>query len=178
MTTNIRPFQHHNPKIAASAYCDASAVIIGQAELDADVSIWPLVVIRADIKPIKIGKRTNIQDGSVLHVTGDSTKNPNGYPVIIGEDVTIGHKVMLHGCTIGDRVLIGMGAILLDGVVVEPDVMVGAGSLVPPNAHLASGYLYLGSPAKQIRALTTEELAHLQVSAQNYVRLKQEYLKK
>jgi carbonic anhydrase/acetyltransferase-like protein (isoleucine patch superfamily) len=129
---------------------DASSVVIGDVRMADDVSIWPLVAIRGDVNYVSIA-RTNIQDGSVLHVTHKSSYNPEGNPLIIGEDVTVGHKVMLHGCTIGNRVLVGMGSILLDGVIVEDDVMIGAGSLVPQNKRLESGYLYLGSPVKQIR---------------------------
>lgn len=125
---------------------------------------------------IRIGKRSNVQDGSILHVTRKSPSNPEGNPLIIGDDVTIGHKAMLHGCKIGHRVLIGMGAILLDGAIVEDDVIVGAGSLVPPNKVLQSGYLYVGSPCKQVRPLTDAERAFLPISADNYVRLKNEYL--
>ncbi|EVU11275.1 putative ferripyochelin binding protein, partial [Vibrio parahaemolyticus V-223/04] len=113
---------------------------------------------------IHIGDRTNIQDGSVLHVTHKNSENPNGYPLIIGNDVTIGHKVMLHGCEIHDRVLVGMGAIVLDAVVIESEVMIGAGSLVPPGKRLESGYLYVGSPVKQARPLSETERAFLQKS--------------
>ena len=112
----------------------------------------------------------------MLHVTHCSTQNPEGNPLIIGEEVTVGHKVMLHGCTIGNRVLVGMGSILLDGVTVEDDVMIGAGSLVPPGKHLISGYLYLGSPVKQVRPLTADEIAGLRYSANNYATWKNDYL--
>lgn len=141
-----------------------------------DVGIWPLVAIRGDVNYVQIGARSNIQDGSVLHVTHKSSYNPDGNPLTIGEDVTVGHKVMLHGCTVGNRVLVGMGSILLDGVVVEDDVMIGAGSLVPQNKRLASGFLYLGSPVKQIRPLTGAEIAGLLYSANNYVKWKDDYL--
>lgn len=135
---------------------DPSSVVIGNTTLGDDVSIWPLVTIRGDVHEIHIGARTNIQDGSVLHVTHRSASNPQGNPLIIGEEATVGHKAMLHGCTIGNRVLVGIGSILLDGVIVEDDVMIGAGSLVLPSKRLQSGYLYLGSPVKQIRPLTAE----------------------
>jgi len=155
---------------------DATSVVIGDVRVADDVGIWPLVAIRGDVNYVQIGARSNIQDGSVLHVTHKSSWNPEGNPLIIGEDVTVGHKVMLHGCTVGNRVLVGMGSILLDGVVVEDDVMIGAGSLVPQNKRLASGFLYLGSPVKQIRPLTETEIEGLKYSANNYVKWKDDYL--
>ena len=153
-----------------------TSVVIGDVRLAEDVGIWPLVVIRGDVNYVEIGARSNVQDGSVLHVTHKSPFNPEGNPLLIGEDVTVGHKVMLHGCTIGNRVLVGMGSILLDGAVIEDDVMIGAGSLVPQNKRLESGYLYLGSPVKQIRPLKVAEIEGLKYSANNYVRWKDEYL--
>ncbi|KMK78616.1 putative transferase [Pectobacterium atrosepticum ICMP 1526] len=155
---------------------DHSSVVIGKVTLGDDVGIWPLVAIRGDVNYITIGARSNIQDGSVLHITHCSEKKPEGNPLIIGEDVTVGHKAMLHGCQIGSRVLVGMGSILLDGVVVEDDVMIGAGSLVPPGKRLEKGHLYVGSPVKKIRPLTQEEIEGLIYSANNYVRWKDEYL--
>ncbi|MBD1565760.1 gamma carbonic anhydrase family protein [Vibrio sp. SA48] len=174
--SSIRSYKGISPKIERKVYIDSSSVLVGDIVLEEDVSIWPLVAARGDVNHIYIGKRSNIQDGSVLHVTHKNKENPNGYPLLIGEDVTIGHKVMLHGCTIHDRVLIGMGAIVLDGVIVESDVMVGAGSLVPPNKVLESGYLYVGSPVKQARPLTDKERAFLLKSSANYVQNKNDYL--
>lgn len=176
MSANIRSYKSLSPTIDQRVMVDSTSVIIGDVRLADDVGIWPLVVIRGDVNYVAIGARTNIQDGSVLHVTHKSSYNPKGNPLIVGEDVTVGHKVMLHGCTIGDRVLVGMGSILLDGVVVENDVMIGAGSLVPQNKRLESGYLYLGSPVKQIRPLKEAELEGLRYSANNYVKWKDEYL--
>ena len=177
MTVNpLRPFAGIFPKMGTSAMVDPSSVVIGNVVIGDNVSIWPLVVARGDVNRIEIGSRTNIQDGSVLHVSHRSEKNPQGYPLLIGEDVTVGHKAMLHGCTIRDRVLVGMGSILLDGAYIEEDVMIGAGSLVPPGKRLTSGYLYLGSPVKQIRPLTEEEKQGLLASAINYVRWKDDYL--
>lgn len=176
MSAVLRPFQKTYPEIGQRVMLDCSSVVIGDVRLADDVSIWPLVAIRGDVNYVAIGARSNIQDGSVLHVTHKSSYNPEGNPLIVGEDVTVGHKVMLHGCTIGNRVLVGMGSILLDGVVIEDDVMIGAGSLVPQNKRLESGYLYLGSPVKQIRPLTPAELEGLKYSANNYVRWKDEYL--
>ncbi|MFP2517187.1 gamma carbonic anhydrase family protein [Buttiauxella agrestis] len=176
MSAVLRPFQKTYPKVGQRVMLDSSSVVIGDVHLADDVSIWPLVAIRGDVNYVAIGARSNIQDGSVLHVTHKSAYNPEGNPLVVGEDVTVGHKVMLHGCTIGNRVLVGMGSILLDGVVIEDDVMIGAGSLVPQHKRLESGYLYLGSPVKQIRPLTPEEREGLKYSANNYVRWKDEYL--
>ncbi|EPA8368481.1 gamma carbonic anhydrase family protein [Vibrio fluvialis] len=172
----IRSYKGITPQIGERVYIDESSVLVGDIKIGNDASIWPLVAARGDVNHIVIGARTNIQDGSVLHVTHKNHENPDGYPLIIGEDVTIGHKVMLHGCTIQDRVLVGMGAIVLDGVIVENDVMIGAGSLVPPGKRLESGYLYIGSPVKQARPLNEKERAFLVKSAQNYVQNKNDYL--
>ncbi|HBT31189.1 gamma carbonic anhydrase family protein [Erwinia persicina] len=176
MSHNIRTYKGVRPQLGERVMIDSTSVVIGNVVLADDVGVWPLVVIRGDVNRVSIGKRTNIQDGSVLHLTHKSTTNPQGHPLIIGEDVTVGHKAMLHGCTIGNRVLVGMGAILLDGVVVEDDVMIGAGSLVSPGKRLESGFLYLGSPAKKIRPLTKEETDGLLYSASNYVGWKNDYL--
>lgn len=172
----LRSYKEYVPTVGKNVMIDPSSVVIGNTTLGDDVGIWPLVAIRGDVHRIEIGARSNIQDGSVLHVTHCSVSNPQGNPLIIGEDVTVGHKAMLHGCTIGNRVLVGMGSILLDGAIVEDDVMIGAGSLVPPGKRLQSGYLYLGSPVKQIRPLTPEEIEGLRYSANNYVNWKNDYL--
>ena len=142
----IRPFLNHTPQIHESCLIDETSVIIGEVSLAEDVSVWPYAVLRGDVNSISIGARSNVQDGSVLHVSHKNAEKPEGSPLIIGEDVTVGHKVMLHGCRIGDRVLIGMGTIILDDTIIEDDVMIGAGSLVPPRKRLESGYLYVGSP--------------------------------
>jgi carbonic anhydrase/acetyltransferase-like protein (isoleucine patch superfamily) len=134
------------------------------------------VAARGDVNHIRIGNSSNVQDGTVLHVTRRTTAHPDGFPLIIGEEVTIGHKCMLHGCRLGNRILVGMGAIIMDGVVVEDEVFIAAGSVVTPNKTLESGYLYVGNPARQKRPLTDEERTFLSVSANNYVRLKDEYL--
>lgn len=164
------------PTLAASVFIESSAILYGDIQIAEDSSIWPLVVARGDVHNIRIGRRTNIQDGCVLHVSRPSSTLPNGLPLYIGDEVTVGHKAMLHACTIGNRVLVGMGVIVLDGAVIGDDVMIGAGSLVPPGKQLASGYLYIGSPVKQVRPLTAAEIAFLSESAANYVRLKDEYL--
>ena len=172
----LRHYKNTFPSFGQRVMVDPSSVIIGDVRVADDVSIWPLVAIRGDVNYVAIGTRSNIQDGSVLHVTHQSSGNPEGNPLLIGEDVTVGHKAMLHGCTIGNRVLVGMGSILLDGAIIEDDVMIGAGSLVPPHKTLVKGYLYLGSPVKQIRPLTEAELTGLKYSAENYVKWKDEYL--
>ena len=139
------------------------------------MSVWPTVVIRGDVNFIRIGAESNIQDGSVLHVTHRSAMNPEGFPLIIGRGVTVGHKVVLHGCTLGDHCLIGIGAIVMDGAVIEDRVILGAGSLVAPGKRLVSGHLYLGSPARQIRPLREEEIQSLAYSKDGYVRLMARY---
>lgn len=174
--SSIRSYKGICPQIGDRVYIDSSSVLVGDIQIGDDSSIWPLVTARGDVNHIRIGERSNIQDGSVLHVTHKNAANPDGYPLLIGNDVTVGHKVMLHGCTIKDRVLVGMGAIVLDGVIIEEEVMIGAGSLVPPGKVLESGYLYVGSPAKQARPLTDKERAFLQKSADNYVQNKNDYL--
>lgn len=176
MSSPLRPYKGIYPSIANNVYIDTSSVLVGDIELGEDASIWPLVAARGDVNHIRIGARTNVQDGTVLHVTRKTPELPDGHPLIIGDDVTIGHKAMLHGCQVGNRVLVGMGAIILDAALIENDVIIGAGSLVPPGKKLESGYLYVGSPVKQARPLTDEERSFLPASAANYVRLKNEYL--
>lgn len=173
---SIRPFQHHTPALGERVFVDRSAVVIGDVEIGSDSSVWPLTVIRGDMHRIRIGARTSVQDGCVLHITHAGPFNPEGFPLLIGDDVTIAHKVMLHGCTVGSRILIGMGSIVMDGAVIEDDVIVGAGSLVPPGKRLVSGFLYVGSPAKQVRALSDKEKAFFTYSAGNYVKLKDQHL--
>ena len=175
MKKNIRPYLDHSPKIDATCYIDEMSVVIGDVTLTENVSVWPFAVIRGDVNHIHIGKNSNVQDHSMLHVSHKKADKPEGSPLIIGEDVTIGHHVKLHGCTIGNRVLVGIGTIILDDVIVEDDVMIGAGSLVPPNKVLESGYLYVGSPVKKIRPLTDKEKAFLLYSAQNYVKVSGNY---
>ena len=172
----IRSFQQHIPRLGARAFVDRSAVVLGDVEIGEDSSVWPLTVIRGDMHRIRIGARTSVQDASVLHITHAGPFKPDGYPLLIGDDVTIGHKVMLHGCTLGNRILVGMGSTIMDGAVVEDEVIIGAGSLVPPGKTLESGFLYVGSPVKQARALTDKERAFFPYSAANYVKLKDLHL--
>lgn len=152
------------------------AVVIGQVTLHDDVSVWPGTVIRGDVESIEIGAGTNVQDGAVLHVSHAGDFSASGHPLRIGKGVTIGHRAVVHACTIGNYSLIGIGAILLDDVIVEDYVMIGAGALVPPGKTLASGYLYVGSPAKPIRELTQDERQFLEYSSRHYVHLKNQYL--
>ncbi|MEM0910112.1 MAG: gamma carbonic anhydrase family protein [Pseudomonadota bacterium] len=172
----IKEYKGVLPTIGERVFVEETSILYGDIKIDEDSSIWPLVAARGDVNKIRIGKRTNIQDGSVLHVTRQSASNPNGYPLIIGDDVTVGHLCMLHGCTLGDRILVGMGAVIMDGAVVQDDVFVGAGSLVAPNKTLESGFLYVGNPAKKVRPLKEKEMEFLTQSANNYVELKNDYL--
>ena len=173
---NIRSHNHLHPKIAPGVFVDSTAVVIGDVEIGEDSSVWPLTVIRGDINKIRIGQRSNVQDGSVLHVTHAGPYNPDGFPLIIGNEVTIGHKVMLHGCTIGNRILIGMGAVVMDGATVEDEVVIAAGSLVPPGKTLKSGHMYMGRPARQVRPLTDKEKDYFKYTAQRYADLAAVYL--
>ena len=172
---SIRSFQGLSPKISDRAYIDEDAVVIGDVTIGADSSVWPTVAIRGDVQKITIGARTNIQDGSVIHVTADNEFNPGGFPTTIGDGVTVGHKAILHACTIEDYALVGMGAIILDGAIVRAKALVGAGSVVGPGKDIEGGYLWLGSPAKKIRQLSEKEMAYLEFSAQHYVDLKNKY---
>ncbi len=172
----IRTFRDHTPSLGPRAFVDRSAVVIGDVQLGEDSSVWPLTVIRGDMHRIRIGARTSVQDGSVLHITHAGPFNPDGFALIIGDEVTIGHKVMLHGCTLGNRILVGMGSTVMDGAIVEDEVIIGAGSLVPPGKRLVSGYLYVGSPVKQARPLSENERAFFAYSANNYVKLKDQHL--
>jgi carbonic anhydrase/acetyltransferase-like protein (isoleucine patch superfamily) len=171
----IRSFRGVTPRIGANSYIDESAVVIGDVEMGDNCSVWPLTVIRGDSNRIRIGNDTNIQDGSVLHVTHDGEFSPGGAELHIGNQVTVGHKVLLHGCRIGNQCLIGMGSIVADNAVVQDQVMIGSGSLVPPNKVLESGYLYLGNPVVQKRPLSERELEFLSYVSRHYVLLKQSY---
>ena len=173
---SIRTYLGHAPSLGNNVFVDDSAVVIGRVTLAEEVSVWPLVAIRGDVNDITIGPRTNIQDGSVLHNTSPDSTPPHGFPLVVGADVTVGHKAILHGCTIGDRVLIGMGAIVMDGAVIKDDVIVGGGSIVSPGKVLESGGLYVGAPAKRVRDLKPEELQFLKYSAAHYVKLKDRHM--
>ncbi len=173
---NIRSFKNITPVLGKKTYIDLAACIIGDVVVGDDCSVWPMVAIRGDVNFIRIGDRTNIQDGSVLHVTHKGPLSPEGSALIIGNDVTVGHNVVLHACTIEDECLIGMGAVILDGATIRKGAMVAAGSVVSPGKELEGGYLYVGTPARQARELKPEEKDFLLYSAQHYVKLKNEYL--
>ncbi len=172
---HLRPHEGITPTLGARVYIDPQATVIGDVHLGDDSSVWPQTVIRGDMHRIRIGARCSIQDGAVLHITHAGPYDPQGFPLTLGDDVTVGHRAVLHGCTIGNRVLIGIGAIVMDGAVIEDEVMLAAGSLVPPGKTLASGFLYVGSPAKQARALTEKEKAFFTYGANNYSKLKEKH---
>lgn len=175
----IRTYQDHTPFAAGNCYIDDSAVIIGDVHIGSDSSIWPLVVVRGDVNSIRIGNSSNIQDGSVLHVTHDGPYDYNrgGYSLNIGNNVTVGHNVILHGCHITDNCLIGMGSTIMDGAVINANTIIGAGSLVSPGKELDEGCLYVGRPVRKVRQLNAEEIESIQYSANHYVALKNTYLK-
>lgn len=173
---SVRAFEGILPTIGGAVFIDEAATVIGDVHIGAESSVWPGCVLRGDVNHIHIGARTNIQDGSILHVSHGSEYQTQGFPLIIGDEVTIGHHAVVHACSIGDRCLIGMGSIVLDGAVLEDEVMLGAGSLVAPGKCLEGGYLWLGSPARRARKLTDKERAFLRYSAEHYVRLKDRHL--
>jgi carbonic anhydrase/acetyltransferase-like protein (isoleucine patch superfamily) len=173
---NVRSYRNIAPQLGERVYIDPAAVVIGKVKLGDDVSIWPTAVARGDVHSIEIGARTSVQDGSVLHVTHDGPYRPGGRALIVGADVTVGHRVVLHACTIGNTCLIGMGSVLLDDVVTEDLVMIGAGSVVTPGKRLETRGLYVGSPARRVRDLKPQEIEFLSYSAAHYVKLKNEYL--
>jgi carbonic anhydrase/acetyltransferase-like protein (isoleucine patch superfamily) len=173
---NTRFYRDQFPRLGANVYVDPAAVLIGDVELGDDASLWPCTVARGDVNHIRIGARTNVQDGAVLHVTHDGPYTPGGFPLLIGADVTIGHGAILHACTIEDACLIGMHATVLDGVRVRKHSMVGAGAVVTPGKIVGEGELWLGNPARCVRKLDERQIEQLYYSAQHYVRLKNEYL--
>lgn len=174
----IRPYRDQLPTLGARTYIDTAATVIGDVELGDDVSVWPYTVIRGDVNFIRIGARTNIQDGTVIHVSHDGPHAKlGGFATVIGADVTIGHKAIIHACRIDDAALIGMGAIVLDGALVSKHGFVGAGALVSPGKTVGEGELWLGNPAKFARKLSEAEIEALYYSAQHYVRLKDDYLR-
>jgi gamma-carbonic anhydrase len=165
----IRSYRGRTPQIAATAYIDESAVVIGDVHIGEHSSVWPGVVIRGDVHYVRIGERTNIQDGSVLHVMRDQ------HPLVLGDNVTVGHGVLLHGCTIESRCLIGMGAIILNGAKIGAGSIIAAGTLVTEGAIVPPGSLFMGHPGKLRRALTAEDQASINNYAQRYVEYKETY---
>ena len=172
----IRKFKGIKPNIHEKAYVDENSTVIGDVTIGEESSIWPQTVIRGDVQKVIIGKRTNVQDGSILHVTSDNIFTPGGVPLIIGDDVTIGHGVTLHACLIQDQCLIGIGSIILDGAIVQSNSMLAAGSLVGPNKTIESGMLYKGSPAKPARELTKQEIEYIGFSSKHYVKTTKEHI--
>ena len=174
---SIRSFQNIFPTLGERVYVDEAATVIGDVVLGDDVSVWPGTVIRGDVNYIRIGARTNIQDGTVIHVTHDGPFTPpGGLATVIGADVTIGHGAIVHACVIEDACLIGMGSTILDGAVVKKHGFVGAGAVVSPGKTVGSGELWLGNPARCVRKLSDKEIEQLYYSAQHYLRLKEKYL--
>lgn len=171
----IRPFLDRHPVLAAGVYVDPAAQVIGAVSIGADSSVWPMAVIRGDVNSIRIGARSNIQDGAIVHVTHDGPYTPGGLATQIGDDVTIGHGAIIHACTIEDACLIGMGATVMDGAIVRRHGFVGAGAVLTPGKEVGSGELWLGNPARRVRLLTQEQIEALYYSASHYVRLKARY---
>jgi carbonic anhydrase/acetyltransferase-like protein (isoleucine patch superfamily) len=172
----VRAFENTHPKLGDRVFVDPTALVVGDVEIGADSSIWPMATVRGDVHSIKIGERTSIQDGCVLHVTHAGPYDPEGHDLVIGSDVTVGHKAMIHGCIIEDSCLIGMGSVVMDSAIIHSNVILGANSLVPPGRELEGGFLWVGSPARKIRPLNEDELKFFQYSANNYVKLKDRYL--
>jgi carbonic anhydrase/acetyltransferase-like protein (isoleucine patch superfamily) len=173
----VRPYKHVRPTIGPKVYVDESAVVIGDVIVGEDASIWPMCSVRGDANYIRIGARTNIQDGTILHGTHAYAGVAEGWAVVIGDDVTVGHQCIIHGCTIESGCLIGMGSAILDGAILRRGVFLGAGSLVTEGKELEGGFLWLGRPAKKVRELTLEEKSWLKYSARHYVKLKDDYLR-
>ncbi|RAP57152.1 gamma carbonic anhydrase family protein [Oleiagrimonas sp. MCCC 1A03011] len=172
----LRSYQNQRPVLGERVYVDSAATVIGDVQLGDDVSIWPGAVLRGDVNAIRVGARSNIQDGAIVHVTHDGPFTPGGFPCVIGADVTIGHGAVIHACTIEDACLIGMHATVLDGAVVKRHAFVGAGALVPPGKVVGEGELWLGNPARHVRTLDAEAIEQLHYSAAHYVTLKDRYL--
>ena len=166
-----------SPDVGERVYLHPSCQVIGDVTLGDDSSVWCNTVLRGDVNRIVIGRGTNVQDMTVGHVSHKTPEKPEGSPLVVGDYVTIGHAVVLHGCTIGNECLIGMGSIILDDAMVPDRVVIGAGSLVTQGKQLESGMLYMGRPAKAVRKLTDEEIGYLMYSAEHYMKLKNDYLK-
>jgi len=173
----VRTFEDKTPRIDPSVYVDEKALVIGEVAIAKDASIWPMTVVRGDVNSITIGERTNVQDLSMIHVTHrGGAQFPDGFPVTIANDVTVGHHCVIHGCNIEEFCLIGIGSVILDGAQIGAYTMIGAGSLVPPGKVLEGGYLWMGQPVKQVRPLTEDEKKNLGYSAEHYVKNKNRYM--
>jgi carbonic anhydrase/acetyltransferase-like protein (isoleucine patch superfamily) len=172
----LSPYLGTFPTIQQRVFVHDSAQVIGDVILGEDSSVWCNAVLRGDVNRIRIGRCSNVQDLTMCHVSHKSHTKPEGSPLIIGDFITIGHSVILHGCTIGNECLVGMGTIVMDDAIIPDRVMIGAGSLVPPGKRLESGMLYVGRPVQAVRALTQDEIAYLRYSAEHYVRVKNNYM--
>jgi carbonic anhydrase/acetyltransferase-like protein (isoleucine patch superfamily) len=173
---SLRPYKGQFPRLGERVYVDPAATVIGAVELGDDASVWPGCVIRGDVHYIRIGARTNVQDGTIIHVTHDGTYTPGGFPTVIGADVTIGHGAVIHACRIEDACLIGMHATVLDGAIVRKHGFVGAGAVLSPGKVVGEGELWLGNPARCVRKLSEQQIEQLYYSSKHYVKLKDEYL--
>ena len=169
-----RNYQSHTPDVHETAFVDDTAVLIGNVTVARDASLWPLSVARGDVGAIRIGARTNVQDGVILHTTPRSRFSP-AYDLEIGDEVTVGHGAILHACTVGNLCLVGMNATVLDGAVLEPYAMIAANALVAPGKRVTGKFLWAGVPAQKMRPLKDQELEFLAYSAQHYVELKNQY---
>ncbi len=168
----LRDYHERQPQLGRGAWVDDTALVLGDVTLGEDASVWPMAVLRGDVHRIEVGARTNIQDGSVVHVAHDGPYSPGGHPAVIGADVTVGHNAVIHACRVGDLCLVGIGATILDGAELGPESILGAGALVPPGKSLEGGHLYRGNPALPVRPLRDSEREHLRYSARHYVDLK------
>lgn len=174
--SEVRPFAGQEPQCDAGVYIDPAATVIGDVQLGMDASVWPQAVVRGDVERIRIGARSNVQDGAIIHVTHDGPYTPGGQPCLIDADVTIGHAAVVHACTVHAACLIGMHATILDGAEIGPHALIGAGAVVTPGTVVGEGELWLGNPARRVRTLDAEAIAQLDYSAAHYVRLKDRYL--
>ena len=174
---NIRSYLDQLPQLGQRVYIDEAARVIGDVVRGVDVSVWPFTVIRGDVNYVHIGDRTNVQDGTVIHVSHDGPHAKlGGFATVIGADCTIGHKAIVHACRIEDACLVGMGSVVLDGAVIQKHGFLGAGALLPPGKVMGEGEMWLGAPAKFARKLSDAEIEALFYSAGHYVKLKDEYL--
>jgi len=171
VTDGLIPFEGRLPKVDPSAFVAAGARLIGDIEIGPEASIWYNCVLRGDVNRIRIGARTNIQDGTIIHVDSPTPANPGGHATIIGEEVLIGHLAMVHGCILHDRAFVGLGAIVMDGCEIESDAMLAAGALLTQGKRIPSGQLWAGRPAKYVRDLTAADIEGMRAGVAHYVTL-------